>query len=249
MNTVLSVSKIQKRFGSTEVLRDVSFDLAKSKTAVIIGPSGSGKSTLLRCIHLLTSIDGGRITLGEQVIAGEGAPKRSERALASIRRDIGMVFQHFNLFPHLTALQNVMEAPVHVRRRPKSEVRDEAHELLRKVGLVEKMDDYPATLSGGQKQRVAIARALAMHPLVMLYDEVTSALDPELVAEVLEVMARVSSEGMTSVVVTHEMAFAREVADRVYFMDKGVIVEEGLPGQLFTSPRHERTREFLRRLT
>jgi polar amino acid transport system ATP-binding protein len=222
----------------------------KGQTTVVIGPSGSGKSTLLRCINHLEPIDSGKILVDGTLVGyretGSGLKGISERAVARQRADIGMVFQRFNLFPHMTALQNVMEAPRHVRKLSKTVCRDEALELLSKVGLDAKAKSYPSELSGGQQQRVAIARALAMHPKVMLFDEATSALDPELVGEVLLVMEQLAHEGMTMIVVTHEMGFAAEAADDVVFMDEGVIVEEAKPEEIFENPREERTRAFLR---
>lgn len=250
---MVEVQDVHKRFGALEVLRGISFQVHRGQTVVIIGPSGSGKSTLLRCINHLEKIDAGRIYVDGELIgyrepvrAGERLHPLPARAVARQRRHIGMVFQRFNLFSHMTAMQNVMEAPVHVLGTSKADAAAEARELLRKVGLADKADNYPAQLSGGQQQRVAIARALAMNPRVMLFDEPTSALDPELVGEVLVVMEQLAREGMTMVVVTHEMGFAQEAADEAIFMDDGVIVEEGRPEDLFTRPGHERTREFLR---
>jgi polar amino acid transport system ATP-binding protein len=243
---------VHKRFGRLEVLRGVSFDVAKGEVVVIAGPSGSGKSTLLRCINHLEAVNKGRIyvdgqPVGYREVKGKFVEK-SEREVARMRASIGMVFQRFNLFPHLTALGNVVDAPVHVRKMKRSEALEAGRAMLEKVGLGDKLDTYPAQLSGGQQQRVAIARALAMEPKVMLFDEPTSALDPELVGEVLEVMKSLAREGMTMIVVTHEMGFAREVADRVMLMDEGVIVEEGPPAQFFNSPRHERTKLFLSKI-
>ena len=247
---MVDVREVHKRFGSLHVLRGISLRVKKGHTTVVIGPSGSGKSTLLRCVNHLETIDGGRIyvdgsLVGYREVAGALRPL-PERTVARQRADIGMVFQRFNLFAHMTALQNVMEAPRHVRKLPKAACREEALELLRKVGLAAKADSYPSELSGGQQQRVAIARALAMHPKVMMFDEATSALDPELVGEVLVVMENLAHEGMTMLVVTHEMGFAREAADDVIFMDDGVIVEEGTPESIFDHPQHDRTRAFLR---
>jgi len=243
---------VHKRFGRLEVLRGVSFDVAKGEVVVIAGPSGSGKSTLLRCINHLEALNKGRIyvdgqPVGYREVKGKFVEK-SEREVARMRASIGMVFQRFNLFPHLTALGNVVDAPVHVRKMGRSEALEAGRAMLRKVGLGDKLDTYPAQLSGGQQQRVAIARALAMEPKVMLFDEPTSALDPELVGEVLEVMKSLAREGMTMIVVTHEMGFAREVADRVMLMDEGIIIEEGPPAQFFNSPRHERTKLFLSKI-
>jgi ABC-type polar amino acid transport system ATPase subunit len=246
---VIRLEGINKSFGRLHVLRDVSLEVRKGEVVCLIGPSGAGKSTLLRCINHLEPLDSGTIYIegvpvyryaqGGQMIAD------SDRKIEALRSEVGMVFQSFNLFPHLTALENLMIAPLHVRREPKEQVLGRAHALLVKVGLADKVDAYPHELSGGQQQRVAIARALAMQPKAMLFDEVTSALDPELIGEVLRVMRQLAAEGMTMLVVTHEMGFARDVADRVVFMADGVIVEEGSPQQIFSSPRNERTRQFL----
>src|SRR5215469_3023698 len=241
--------KLVKRFGQHTVLNGIDLSVKRKQVVVVIGPSGSGKTTLLRCINHLEKIDSGRIYVDGQLVGYREVNGRvvedKEAAIARMRSQVGFVFQRFNLFPHLTALENVIEAPIHVLHQPKEEVRERAMALLAKVGLEEKANVYPHKLSGGQQQRVAIARALAMNPKLMLFDEATSALDPELVGEVLKVMRQLAEEGMTMVVVTHEMGFAREVADRVIFMDNGVIVEEGPPEQIFESPQHERTREFL----
>jgi polar amino acid transport system ATP-binding protein len=223
----------------------------KGEVVVMIGPSGSGKTTFLRCINHLEKINQGKLYVDGELVGYRETPdgkivEDTEKNIARIRAEIGMVFQRFNLFPHMTALENVMEAPIQVKRTPKDQAEARARELLRKVGLEQKADAYPARLSGGQQQRVAIARALAMDPKLMLFDEATSALDPELVGEVLKVMRQLAEEGMTMVVVTHEMGFAREVADRVIFMDGGVIVEEGQPEQVFSAPQQERTQTFLR---
>ena len=252
IDAMIRCQDVHKRFGRLEVLRGVSFDVAKGEVVVIAGPSGSGKSTLLRCINHLEALNKGRIyvdgqPVGYREVKGKFVEK-SEREVARMRASIGMVFQRFNLFPHLTALGNVVDAPVHVRKMGRSEALEAGRAMLRKVGLGDKLDTYPAQLSGGQQQRVAIARALAMEPKVMLFDEPTSALDPELVGEVLEVMKSLAREGMTMIVVTHEMGFAREVADRVMLMDEGVIIEEGPPAQFFNSPRHERTKLFLSKI-
>jgi polar amino acid transport system ATP-binding protein len=245
---VLDVAGVSKRFGALEVLSDISFQVEKGETVCVLGPSGSGKSTLLRCINWLERPDAGQIYLNGTEIGINGAGVvMSDRELSRIRTRIGMVFQHFALWPHLTVLQNLMEAPVQVQRRPKAEVRDEALALLAKVGLSDKRDTFPAKLSGGQKQRVGIARALAMRPDLLLFDEPTSALDPELVGEVLLVMRELAREGRTMVVVTHEMGFAREAATRVMFLDRGRAVETGSPEQFFTSPETERARQFLQR--
>jgi polar amino acid transport system ATP-binding protein len=245
---VLDVAGVSKRFGVLEVLADISFQVEKGETICVLGPSGSGKSTLLRCINWLERPDAGQIYLNGTEIGVNGAGVvMSDRELSRIRTRIGMVFQHFALWPHLTVLQNLMEAPVQVQRRPRGEVRDEALALLAKVGLSDKRDTFPAKLSGGQKQRVGIARALAMRPDLLLFDEPTSALDPELVGEVLVVMRELAREGRTMVVVTHEMGFAREAATRVMFLDRGRVVETGSPEQFFTNPETERARQFLQR--
>jgi polar amino acid transport system ATP-binding protein len=242
----IEIRGLRKSFGSNEVLKNINLDVAKGGVVALIGPSGSGKSTLLRCINLLVTPDGGSVRVGDTRFAfGEGTKLPDVKTLAKFRTTTGMVFQHFNLFPHMTTLQNVMEGPVTVRRMAKSDAEKLARAQLAKVGLAEKADQYPATLSGGQKQRVAIARALAMEPDVMLFDEVTSALDPELVGEVLNVMQQLASEGMTMVIVTHEIAFAREVADRLIFMRDGVVVEEGPARQVIDNPQAAATRAFL----
>jgi polar amino acid transport system ATP-binding protein len=247
---MVELDNVHKRFGSLEVLKGISIAVPKGHTVVIIGPSGSGKSTLLRCVNHLERIHAGRITVdGELIGYREVNGKLKELSAREINRqraDIGMVFQRFNLFPHMTALQNVIEAPIHVRGVPKKQAIEEGKQLLAKVGLADKMANYPSQLSGGQQQRVAIARALAMHPKVMLFDEATSALDPELVGEVLKVMEDLAHSGMTMLVVTHEMGFAKEAADEVVFMDEGVICERGAPEVIFENPRQERTRGFLR---
>ena len=246
---MVRAEKIIKRFGSLTVLNGVDLSVKRGQVVVIIGPSGSGKTTLLRCLNHLEKIDDGRIyidgeLLGYREVNGRLVEDR-EVNIARLRSQIGFVFQRFNLFPHKTALENVIEAPVHVLRQPKDEVTARAMELLSKVGLADKAHAYPHKLSGGQQQRVAIARALAMNPKLMLFDEATSALDPELVGEVLKVMRQLAEEGMTMVVVTHEMGFAREVADHVIFMDKAVIVEQRTPEQVFEHTENARTREFL----
>ena len=247
---MLQAEKIVKRFGSLTVLNGIDLSVKRGQVVVIIGPSGSGKTTLLRCINHLEKIDSGRIYIEGEMIGYREVNGRlvedREATIARIRSQIGFVFQRFNLFPHMTALENVIEAPIHVLHQHRAEVKERAMALLEKVGLAEKADTYPHKLSGGQQQRVAIARALAMNPKLMLFDEATSALDPELVGEVLKVMDQLAKEGMTMIVVTHEMGFAREVADEVIFMDKAVIVEEGSPEQIFDHPQNERTREFLR---
>ncbi|MDB5817078.1 MAG: transporter related [Rhizobacter sp.] len=246
---LIEITGLRKAFGTHVVLKDVSLQIDKGQVVALIGPSGSGKSTLLRCINLLSIPAGGRITVGEQSIEFDGARTvlPGERALARFRASTGMVFQHFNLFPHMTALQNVMEGPVTVLKRPKAQALAEARALLAKVGLLDRADMYPDKLSGGQKQRVAIARALAMKPAVMLFDEATSALDPELVGEVLNVIKGLAKEGMTMILVTHEIAFAREVADHVIFMRDGVVAEAGPPSVVIDDPRQEATRVFLGR--
>jgi len=252
MTPVVSAQRIWKSFGSVDVLKGINLEVQEREVLCLIGPSGSGKSTLLRCINHLEKIDAGRLYVDGVLVGykqrGDKLHELREKEVAFQRKDIGMVFQRFNLFPHMTALENVMEAPVQVRREPKAQVRQRAHELLERVGLADKAQNYPAQLSGGQQQRVAIARALAMQPKLMLFDEPTSALDPELVGDVLGVMKQLAKDGMTMVVVTHEMQFAREVADKVLFMDGGVVVEEGPPERVIGSPREERTKEFLARV-
>jgi polar amino acid transport system ATP-binding protein len=245
---VLDVVGISKHFGDLEVLRDISFQVQKGETVCVLGPSGSGKSTLLRCINWLERPDAGQIYLnGKEVGLSGGGVVMGDRELSQIRTHVGVVFQHFALWPHLTVLQNLMEAPVQVQKRPKVEVREEALALLAKVGLSDKRDVFPAKLSGGQKQRVGIARALAMRPDLLLFDEPTSALDPELVGEVLVVMRELAREGMTMVIVTHEMGFAREAATRVLFLDRGRVVETGSPEQFFSNPETDRARQFIQR--
>src|SRR5882757_25012 len=245
---VLDVAGVSKHFGDLEVLSDISFKVDKGETVCVLGPSGSGKSTLLRCINWLEQPDAGRIYLnGSQVGINGAGVVMTDRELSRIRTRIGMVFQHFALWPHLTVLQNLMEGPVQAQKRPKAEVRDEALALLAKVGLSDKRDVFPARLSGGQKQRVGIARALAMRPDLLLFDEPTSALDPELVGEVLVVMRDLAREGMTMVVVTHEMGFARDAATRILFLDRGRVVETAAPEQFFSSPETERARQFIQR--
>lgn len=236
---MIKVNNLKKSFGSNEVLKNISMEIAANEVVVIIGPSGSGKSTFLRCINLLEDITDGTI-----IIEGKNITDKKTN-INEVRRDVGMVFQQFNLFPHKTVLQNIMLSPMKVKKISKEEAQKKALELLKKVGLEEKASVYPDSLSGGQKQRVAIARALAMEPKIMLFDEPTSALDPEMVGEVLEVMKNLAKEGMTMVVVTHEMGFAKEVGDRVIFMDGGYIVEENIPSDLFTHPKEERTISFL----
>ncbi len=246
---MIRLEEINKSFGRLHVLRDVSLEVQKGEVVCLIGPSGAGKSTLLRCINHLEPLDSGTIYIENipvyRFVRGGQTVADPDHKIEALRSQVGMVFQSFNLFPHLTALENLMIAPVHVRREPREQVRQRALALLVKVGLSDKVDAYPHELSGGQQQRVAIARALAMQPKAMLFDEVTSALDPELIGEVLRVMRQLAAEGMTMLVVTHEMGFARDVADRVIFMADGVIVEEGTPQQIFSAPRNERTRQFL----
>ena len=238
---ILRLRDVHKRFGDLEVLRGVSLDVDRGSVTCVIGPSGSGKSTLLRCINLLEPPTRGSIELAGKEITGSA---NSER-LDFVRRRVGMVFQHFNLFPHMSVLENVTIGPRKVLGRSEEECRKRGEALLARVGLADKLNEYPERLSGGQQQRVAIARALAMDPEVMLFDEVTSALDPELVKEVLDVMRELAAEGMTMLVVTHEMGFAREVADQVVFMDGGVVVEQGPPAEVLGNPRNERTKRFL----
>jgi glutamine transport system ATP-binding protein len=239
---LVKVSHVHKYFGRLHVLNDVSLEVARGEVVVVIGPSGSGKSTLLRCLNYLEPVQSGEIWI-------DGVRLDHHRTnIRHVRAEVGLVFQSFNLFPHLTALRNVMLAPLVVRKRPEADVRQQALALLAKVGLSDKVDVYPAQLSGGQQQRVAIARALAMTPKLMLFDEVTSALDPELVREVLDAMKQLVREGMTMVIVTHEMGFAREVAHRVVFMDEGRIVEEGTAGEVFDHARNPRTQAFLSKI-
>jgi polar amino acid transport system ATP-binding protein len=242
----IEVAGLRKQFGSLVVLRDINLKVETGSVVALIGPSGSGKSTLLRCLNLLVIPEGGRVRIGEDAFAFDGRTRLpGVREQARFRSNTGMVFQHFNLFPHMTVLQNVMEGPLSVKGAPKAEAEALARRLLDKVGLSDKADAFPNKLSGGQKQRVAIARALAMEPAVMLFDEVTSALDPELVGEVLNVMRDLAAEGMTMIIVTHEIGFAREVADRVVFMRDGVIVEEGPAREVIEQPKQEATRAFL----
>jgi ABC-type polar amino acid transport system ATPase subunit len=247
---MIRLENVCKSFGHITVLRDVSLQVAKGEVVCVIGPSGAGKSTMLRCINHLEALNSGTIYIEGQPVyrymrEGKLVIDREKR-IEEIRSQVGMVFQSFNLFPHFTALENIMVSPLHVRREPLAELRPRALALMAKVGLSDKVDAYPHELSGGQQQRVAIARALAMRPKCMLFDEVTSALDPELVGDVLRVMRQLAMDGMTMIVVTHEMGFAREVADRVVFMADGVIVEEGPPDQIFSNPKNERTMQFLR---
>ena len=250
MNDVMVKSEqVHKSFGHLEVLKGIDLEVKRGEVMCIIGASGSGKSTFLRCINHLEKIDAGRLTVDGHLVGyrerGGKLHEMSERDSAKSRQDIGMVFQHFNLFPHMTALQNVMEAPIHVKKEKSADVKERAKQLLELVGLSAKADVYPNRLSGGQQQRVAIARALAMQPKLMLFDEPTSALDPELVGEVLDVMRQLANDGMTMIVVTHEMGFAREVGDALVFMDEGIVVEAGNPRDVLTNPQHPRTKAFL----
>ena len=238
----IEFSGVQKWFGTNHVLADVDLTIAKGEVVVVIGPSGSGKSTLIRCINGLEAVQAGTVAVGGKRVTSRGGD------LAAIRREVGMVFQAFHLYPHKTALENVMLAPVTVKRVPRAQAEAEARALLERVGLPEKASAYPAQLSGGQQQRVAIARALAMQPRVLLFDEPTSALDPEMIKEVLDVMQGLAHTGITMVVVTHEMGFAREVGDRVLFMDGGRIVEESAPKQFFSAPAHPRAQLFLSKI-
>ncbi|MBU3748911.1 MAG: amino acid ABC transporter ATP-binding protein [Mycobacterium sp.] len=246
---IVEAQQVCKDYGALPVLKGVTLSVDRGQVLVIVGPSGSGKSTFLRCINHLEKISAGRLYVDGDLIGyrerGGTLHEMSPRDAARQRRDIGMVFQHFNLFPHRTALENVTEAPIQVKGISKAVATERARDLLHQVGLSDKADAYPAQLSGGQQQRVAIARALAMDPKLMLFDEPTSALDPELVGEVLGVMKKLAAEGMTMIVVTHEMGFAREVADELVFMDGGVILESGSPREMLSNPRHDRTREFL----
>ncbi len=249
---MIELKNISKSFGDLQVLKDVSLKISKGEVLVIIGPSGSGKSTLLRCINHLEKINQGEVIFKGKTVTrkypGQESFDLPLKEVYKVREKIGMVFQRFNLFPHMKAIRNITEAPIHVMGVPKEEAEARAKALLVKVGLMDKENAYPAHLSGGQQQRLAIARALAMEPELMLFDEPTSALDPELVGEVLTVMKDLAKEGMTMAVVTHEMSFAKEVADRVIFMDEGRIIEEGPPEEIFSNPKHERTRTFLRKI-
>lgn len=241
-NVKIHVSHLQKSFGKLEVLKDISYDVREGEVVVIIGPSGSGKSTFLRCMNKLEEISG-----GEVVVDGHNLTDRHVD-INKVRENVGMVFQHFNLFPHMNVMQNLMLAPVDLKKATKEKARERALQMLRKVGMEDKAEAYPDQLSGGQKQRVAIARALCMTPDIMLFDEPTSALDPEMVGEVLQVMKQLAADGMTMVIVTHEMGFAREVADRVLFMDGGYIVEQGTPQEVLLSPKEPRTIDFLNKV-
>ncbi len=240
---------VHKRFGRLEVLKGIDLEVRRGEVACLLGPSGSGKSTFLRCINHLEKINSGRLIVDGELVGytekGGKLHELHERDVCAKRAEIGMVFQHFNLFPHMTALENVTLAPIRVLGKSKQEARERGAELLARVGLGDKVETYPVALSGGQQQRVAIARALAMEPKLMLFDEPTSALDPELVGDVLDAMRQLAKDGMTMIVVTHEMGFAREVADSVVFMDAGVVVESGSPSGVLQNPRHERTKAFL----
>jgi len=252
-NLVIQAHEVHKRFGELEILKGVSLNVRRGEVVVLIGASGSGKTTFIRCLNYLEDIQGGSILvngkpMGYRERADGKRVRDSERNIARMRRDIGMVFQRFNLFPHMTVLENIIEAPTQVLGVGRREAEEQAQQLLARVRLSDKADHYPSQLSGGQQQRVAIARALAMKPQAMLFDEPTSALDPETVGEVLQVMKELAEEGMTMVVVTHEMGFAREVADRVVVLHQGELIEEGPPAQVFGNPHHPRTREFLSRV-
>ncbi len=246
---MVKAESVCKDFGALQVLKGITLDVGKGQVLVLVGPSGSGKSTFLRCINHLETVSAGRLYVDGQLVGyeerGGKLHEMKPKDVAKQRREVGMVFQHFNLFPHRTALENIIEAPLHVKKTKKSEAVERGRDLLNQVGLSEKADAYPAQLSGGQQQRVAIARALAMNPKLMLFDEPTSALDPELVGEVLGVMRKLAEEGMTMVVVTHEMGFAREVANELVFMDGGVVVERGAPREVLSNPTHERTKAVL----
>jgi polar amino acid transport system ATP-binding protein len=249
MTPMVKAEEVCKSFGALHVLKGITLEIGRGEVLCMVGPSGSGKSTFLRCINHLEQVNAGRLYVDGDLIGyrdrGTKLHEMSPRDAAKQRREIGMVFQHFNLFPHRTALENIVEAPIHVKRVKKNEAVARGKDLLDQVGLSDKATAYPAQLSGGQQQRVAIARALAMNPKLMLFDEPTSALDPELVGEVLEVMKKLAAEGMTMVVVTHEMGFAREVANQLVFMDDGVVVESGPPREVLANPKHERTKAFL----
>ncbi len=242
MNTAVDVTGLRKSFGKLEVLRGIDLQVAEHEVICLIGASGSGKSTLLRCINLLETVDSGRIVVLGREITAAGIE------VNSIRQQIGIVFQSFNLFPHMTVMGNITLAPIRALKMPKQQAEAAARELLDRFDLRDKQDEYPDRLSGGQQQRVAIMRALAMNPSIMLLDEITSALDPELVAEVLQVIRELAAGGMTMIIATHEMGFARDIADRVCFLDEGVILEQGAPQQMFTTPQHERTQRFLQRI-
>lgn len=240
---MIEVKNLTRRFGDMAAVDDLSLSINKGEVVVIIGPSGSGKSTLLRCLNALEDFDSGEIIIDNIVV------NKNQKHINNLRLEVGMVFQHFNLFPHLSVIDNVMLAQKVVRKRSTAEAKEKGLELLKSVGLIEKIDAYPAELSGGQKQRVAIARALAMDPKIMLFDEVTSALDPEMIGEVLEVMKNLASGGMTMIIVSHKMSFAREAAGRIIFMEKGKIIEEGPPAVILDNPTQQRTRDFLKNVT
>lgn len=246
-DNMIEVSQLHKSFGSNEILKGINFTVRKGEKVVIIGPSGSGKSTLLRCLNCLELPTSGTVKVEDKSFSDKNG-RYNEKHVARLRTEIGMVFQSFNLFPMMTAVENVMAAQMKIRKKSREEARKTAEKYLKKVGLTDRMNHYPSQLSGGQQQRVAIARALAMEPKMMLFDEATSALDPELVGEVLKVIRELADEGMTMVLVTHEMRFAEEVGDRIIFMDQGVIVEEGLAKEMFYHPRHERTKTFINRV-
>lgn len=248
MTNIITVSHLQKNYGDSVALRDISFTVEPDELIAIIGPSGCGKSTLLRCLNGLELLDGGSIEIGAIKLAGDDkhSPQSFQQKLRSLREEVGMVFQNFNLFPHLTVLENAVKAPMIVRKMSRAEAEKKAKMYLEKVGLGHRMDFYPAQISGGQQQRAAIARALTMSPQVMLYDEPTSALDPGLVDEVLAIMRQLDKEGMTQIVVTHEIRFAREAADRILLLEQGEIVEFSSPDEMFTTPRDPRTRQFLK---
>ena len=246
---MVKAEAVHKRFGRLEVLKGITLEVQPGEVMCLLGPSGSGKSTFLRCINHLEEINSGRLSVDGELVgyreAGDKLYELHERDVARKRAEIGMVFQHFNLFPHMTALENVTLAPIRVAKVSHGEANQRGRELLNRVGLGDKLDTYPVALSGGQQQRVAIARALAMQPKLMLFDEPTSALDPELVGDVLDAMRQLAKDGMTMIVVTHEMGFAREVADSVVFMDDGIVVETGKPAEILSNPQHERTKAFL----
>jgi polar amino acid transport system ATP-binding protein len=249
---MVKAEEVHKRFGRLEVLKGISLEVQPGEVMCLLGPSGSGKTTFIRCINHLEKINSGRLWVDGELVgyrqSGDKLYELSDAAVGRKRAEIGMVFQRFNLFGHMTALENVVEAPIRVKRVPKDRAKAAARELLDRVGLADKIESYPAQLSGGQQQRVAIARALAMNPKLMLFDEPTSALDPELVGDVLDAMRALANDGMTMVVVTHEIGFAREVADSVVFMDGGVVVETGRPDEVLSNPQHERTKQFLSKI-
>jgi general L-amino acid transport system ATP-binding protein len=249
MSAIVQMQKLNKSYGAFHVLKDIDLQVQSGEVVVIIGASGSGKSTLIRCVNGLEQFGDGRLVVdGFELAPSEDGFGIAKKELAAIRREVGMVFQHFNLFPHKTVLENVMLAPIRVRKWPRSRAEAAARKLLERVGLRDHVDKFPSQISGGQQQRVAIARSLAMEPRLILFDEPTSALDPEVVGEVLEVMRELARSGMTMIIVTHEMGFAREVADRVIYMDHGQVLEQGSPEDIFDQPTHERTRTFLSRV-